>query len=125
MLKHRESKGAPHVRGMKPHAHIRKTKKPPNSRSIAKPKCQNKSRKSGDEKPKKWTNPHKILAECRWKKHSMSCFFGRRAGTPSAIIRKRPIVNAAAGIAEGQQCRGQQRPATIKTHSNASSREVA
>ena len=30
----------------------------------------------------------------------MSCFFGRRAGKPSAIIRKRPIVYAVAGIAE-------------------------
>ena len=45
----------------------------------------------------KWTNPHKKLAESRWKKQSMSCFFGRRAGKPNAIIRKRPIVNAVAG----------------------------
>ena len=30
----------------------------------------------------------------------MSCFFGRRAGNPSAIIRKRSIVHAIAGRAE-------------------------
>ena len=41
----------------------------------------------------------KILADCRWKK-SMSCFFGRRAGNPSAITRKRSIVHAIAGRAE-------------------------
>ena len=53
------------------------------------------------------TNPHKELAECRRKKQSMSCFFGRRAGNPSAIIRKRSIVHAIAGSVEVQQCRGQ------------------
>ena len=85
---------------MKQPSNIRKTKKSPNTGCVAKPKCQNKSRKNGDEKPKKWTNPHKRLAECRRKKQSMSCVFGRRAGKPSAIIRRRPIVYAAAGKAE-------------------------
>ena len=40
------------------------------------------------------TNPHKELAECRRKKQSKSCFFGRRAGTTQrknkkALHRKR------------------------------------
>ena len=55
----------------------------------------------------------------------MSCFFGRRAGKPNAIIRKRPIENALAGKAEANKAVVKKRPATIKTHSNASSMEVA
>ena len=69
-------------------------------RSIAKPMSHNQNRISGDEKPKKCTNPNKILEECRWKNQSMSCFFERRAGNPSAIIRQRSIVHAIAGRSE-------------------------
>ena len=68
-----------------------------------KTKGQNQSQISGDEKPKKLTSPNRRLAECRWKKQSMSCFFGRRAGKPNAIIRKRPIENAVAGEVEANK----------------------
>ena len=40
------------------------------------------------------------MAEYRRKKQSMLCFCGRRAGKPSAIARKRSIVNAIAGLTD-------------------------
>ena len=52
------------------------------------------------------TNPHKKRAECRRKKQSASCFFGRRAGNPSAKVTKRPIEHAVADKAENSNAEG-------------------
>ena len=72
------------------------------------------ARMEGSTKSSRSNGPtHKKLAESRWKKQSMSCYFGRRAGKPNANIRKRPIESAEAGKAETNRAVVTERPAPI------------